>query len=169
MSLTRVPSNDPRLGPGAVPQLTRSINKMTTEKSKFSSPRVQISPLRVQISPLRAQISPLRVQISPLRVQICRASFKMLCNSPVSLRHGVVLLIIGSVIRIDCGALAIINWLVMPVLLCSFLVLKFLLKQLKKAYIIFVFSIFEAQTVCITVLIYGVDINHFIEKKWLQC
>ena len=91
MSLTRVPSNDPRLGPGAVPQLTRSINKMTTEKSKFSSPRVQISPLRVQISPLRAQISPLRVQISPLRVQICRASFKRLCNSPVSLRHGVVL------------------------------------------------------------------------------
>ena len=53
----------------------------------------------------------------------------------------------------------------MPVLLCSFLVLKFL-KQLKNCLEIlsFLFFIFEAQTVCITVLIYGVDINHFIEK-----
>ena len=53
----------------------------------------------------------------------------------------------------------------MPVLLCSFLVLKFL-KQLKNCLEIlsFLFFIFEAQTVCIIVLINGVDINHFIEK-----
>ena len=51
VSLSRVLSLDPWLGPGPIPQLMRSINKMTTEKSKISSPQVQIRLFRVQISP----------------------------------------------------------------------------------------------------------------------
>ena len=47
-----VPCPQSWLGPGPIPKLTRSINKMTaTEKSKISSPRVQIRLFRVQISP----------------------------------------------------------------------------------------------------------------------
>ena len=67
---------------------------------QISPLQIQISPVsggcdlvhgESQISPLQRQISPLRSQISPLQSQNCWSTFKVLCNSPVSLRQGVVL------------------------------------------------------------------------------